>query len=45
MYRVVLECAAEKHLLRLSSEMHDRVIAAIQAREFQETGAEIYSKA
>ena len=31
MYRVLLERAAEKDLSRLSSEMHDRVIAAIQA--------------
>lgn len=31
MYRVLLERAAEKDLARLSSEMHDRVIAAIQA--------------
>ncbi len=31
MYRVLLERAAEKDLARLSSEMHDRVITAIQA--------------
>jgi mRNA interferase RelE/StbE len=31
MYRVLLERAAEKELSRLSSEIHDRVIAAIQA--------------
>lgn len=31
MYRVLIERAAEKDLARLSSEMHDRVIAAIQA--------------
>ncbi|MEW6305771.1 MAG: type II toxin-antitoxin system RelE/ParE family toxin [Verrucomicrobiota bacterium] len=31
MYRVLLERAAEKDLSRLSSEVHDRVIAAIQA--------------
>jgi len=31
MYRVLLERAAEKDLTRLSSEIHDRVIAAIQA--------------
>jgi len=31
MYRVLLEHAAEKDLSRLSSEIHDRVIAAIQA--------------
>ncbi|HPC62804.1 MAG TPA: type II toxin-antitoxin system RelE/ParE family toxin [Verrucomicrobiota bacterium] len=31
MYRVLLERAAEKDLSRLSSLMHDRVIAAIQA--------------
>jgi mRNA interferase RelE/StbE len=30
MYRVLLERAAEKDLARLSSEIHDRVIAAIQ---------------
>ena len=30
MYRVLLECAVEKDLDRLSSEIHDRVIAAIQ---------------
>jgi mRNA interferase RelE/StbE len=30
MYRVLLERAAEKDLSRLSSEVHDRVIAAIQ---------------
>ena len=30
MYRVLLERAAEKDLGRLSSEVHDRVIAAIQ---------------
>ena len=30
MYRVLLEHAAEKDLGRLSSEVHDRVIAAIQ---------------
>lgn len=30
MYRILLERAAEKDLSRLSSEMHDRVIAAIQ---------------
>jgi mRNA interferase RelE/StbE len=30
-YRVLLERTAEKDLSRLSSEMHDRVIAAIQA--------------
>ncbi len=31
MYRVLLERAAEKDLARLSSEVHDRVIAAIQS--------------
>ena len=31
MYRVLLERAAEKDLSRLSSEIHARVIAAIQA--------------
>jgi mRNA interferase RelE/StbE len=31
MFRVLLEDAAEKELSRLSSEIHDRVIAAIQA--------------
>jgi mRNA interferase RelE/StbE len=31
MYRVLLERTAEKDLSRLSSEIHDRVIAAIQA--------------
>ena len=31
MYRVLLERAAEKDLARLSSEVHSRVIAAIQA--------------
>ena len=31
MYRVLLERGAEKDLARLSSEMHDRVIVAIQA--------------
>jgi mRNA interferase RelE/StbE len=31
MYRVLLERAAEKDLARLSSEIHARVIAAIQA--------------
>ncbi len=31
MYRVLLERAAEKDLSRLSSQMHDRVIRAIQA--------------
>ena len=31
MYRVLLERAAEKDLARLSSEIHDRVIAAIRA--------------
>jgi mRNA interferase RelE/StbE len=31
MYRVLLERAAEKDLSRLSSEVHVRVIAAIQA--------------
>lgn len=31
MYRVLLERGAEKDLSRLSSEIHDRVIAAIQA--------------
>ena len=30
-YRVLLERAAEKDLARLSSEVHDRVITAIQA--------------
>lgn len=30
MYRVLLERAAEKDLARLSSEVHDRVILAIQ---------------
>lgn len=30
MYRVLLERAAEKDLSRLSSEAHDRVIAAIK---------------
>ena len=31
MYRVLLERAAEKDLARLSSEIHDRVVVAIQA--------------
>ena len=31
MYRVLLERGAEKDLSRLSSEIHERVIAAIQA--------------
>ena len=31
MYRILLERGAEKDLARLSSEIHDRVIAAIQA--------------
>jgi mRNA interferase RelE/StbE len=31
MYRVLLERAVEKDLARLSSELHDCVIAAIQA--------------
>ena len=31
MYRVLLERAAEKHLARLSSGIHGRVIAAIQS--------------
>ena len=31
MYRVLLERGAEKDLARLSSEIHDRVIAAIRA--------------
>ena len=31
MYRVLLERTAEKDLSRLSSEIHDRVIEAIQA--------------
>ena len=31
MYRVLLERAAEKDLSRLGSQVHDRVIAAIQA--------------
>ena len=31
MYRVLLERGAEKDLSRLSSEIHDRVITAIQA--------------
>ena len=31
MYRVLLERTAEKDLTRLSSEIHDRVIVAIQA--------------
>ena len=31
MYRVLLERAAERDLTRLSSEIHNRVIAAIQA--------------
>ena len=31
MYRVLLERGAEKDLSRLSSEIHDRVIATIQA--------------
>jgi mRNA interferase RelE/StbE len=31
MYRVLLERGAEKDLARLSSEIHDRVIVAIQA--------------
>ncbi len=30
MYRVLLERGAEKNLARLSSEIHDRVIAVIQ---------------
>jgi mRNA interferase RelE/StbE len=31
MYRVLLERGAEKDLSRLSSEIHDRIIAAIRA--------------
>lgn len=31
MYRILLERAAEKDLARLSSVIHDRVVAAIQA--------------
>jgi mRNA interferase RelE/StbE len=31
MYRVLLERAVEKDLTRLSTEIHDRVIVAIQA--------------
>jgi mRNA interferase RelE/StbE len=31
MYRVLLERGAEKDLARLSADIHDRVIAAIQA--------------
>ena len=31
MYRVLLERAAEKDLSRLSSDIHDRVIVAIQS--------------
>ena len=31
MYRVLLERTAEKDLARLSSEIHDRIIVAIQA--------------
>jgi mRNA interferase RelE/StbE len=31
MYRVLLERGAERDLSRLSSEVHDRVIAALQA--------------
>ena len=31
MYRVLLERSAEKDLARLASEVHDRIIAAIQA--------------
>jgi mRNA interferase RelE/StbE len=31
MYRVLLERTAEKDLTRLSSEIHDRIIAAIRA--------------
>ena len=31
MYRILLERTAEKDLARLSSEIHDRVIVAIQA--------------
>ena len=31
MYRVLLERGAEKDLSRLSSEIHERIIAAIQA--------------
>ena len=31
MYRVLLERGAERHLARLSSEIHGRVIVAIQA--------------
>ncbi len=31
MYRILLERGAEKDLSRLSSEIHDRVLAAIQA--------------
>jgi mRNA-degrading endonuclease RelE of RelBE toxin-antitoxin system len=31
MYRVLLERGAERDLSRLSSEMHDRVIAAIKS--------------
>ena len=31
MYRVLLERSAEKNPARLSSEIHDRIIAAVQA--------------
>jgi mRNA interferase RelE/StbE len=31
MYRVLLERAAEKDLMRLASDVHERVIGAIQA--------------
>ena len=31
MYRVLLERAAEKALSRVSSQIHDRIVAAIQA--------------
>ncbi|HET7624333.1 MAG TPA: type II toxin-antitoxin system RelE/ParE family toxin [Verrucomicrobiae bacterium] len=30
MYRVLLERGAEKYLIRLSSDIHDQIVAAIQ---------------
>ncbi len=38
MYRVLLERGAEKDLARLSSEIHARVIAAIQMHAGRTTG-------
>jgi hypothetical protein len=40
MYRILLERAAEKDLCRLSFEIHDRVIVAIQALVQTLTAAE-----